>query len=212
MLPNHLLEVTPIAVEGIVDEAVLSRILRDFGMRPFPVYGKKGCAHLDSRLAGFNSAAAHSPSPWIVLRDLDNGGRCPVTFARQLIPSPAPAMVFRIVVNEIEAWLLADSSSLSAFMGVPEVLVPLQPETILDPKHELVKLAARSRFRRIREDIAPRLGSGISQGPAYASRLIEYVQTTWCPSRAEMRAPSLKSFRKRLCLPGQSHGSCIKPR
>ncbi len=124
MLPVHLSEVTPVAVEGMVDEAVLSRILRDFGVRPFPVYGKKGCAHLDSRLAGFNSAATHSP--WIVLRDLDNGGRCPVTFARQLIPNPAPGMVFRIVVNEIEAWLLADSSTLSTFLGVPEILVPLQ--------------------------------------------------------------------------------------
>ncbi len=198
MPPDHLLEEIPVAVEGIVDEAVLSRILRDFGVRPFPVFGKKGCANLDGRLAGFNNAAARSP--WIVLRDLDNGGRCPVTFARQLIPSPATGMVFRIVVNEIEAWLLADSRSISTFLGVSEVLVPQQPETIQDPKHELVKLAARSRFRRIREDLSPRLGSGISQGPAYASRLIEYVETTWSPSCAQLRAPSLMSFRNRLSL------------
>jgi len=79
MLPVHLSEVTPVAVEGMVDEAVLSRILRDFGVRPFPVYGKKGCAHLDSRLAGFNSAATHSP--WMY---------CAISTTEAVAQSPLP--------------------------------------------------------------------------------------------------------------------------
>jgi hypothetical protein len=196
MAPIESFEPIPVAVEGIVDEAVLSRVLRDFGVRPFPVYGKQGCSNLDLRLDGFNAAAVRSP--WIVLRDLDNGGRCPVTFARQRLPTPSRKMLFRIVVNEIEAWLLADAGSLAKFLGISTALVPLQPETLDDPKQVLTQLAARSRFRRIREDIAPRTGSGISPGPAYAARLIEYAGNHWSPTRAELCAPSLRSFRKRL--------------
>lgn len=190
------LESIPAAVEGTLDEAVLVRILADYGLRPDPVYGKRGCGELDRRLAGYNAAAARAR--WIVLRDLDDGGRCAVTFARQLLPSPSRNMLFRIVVNEIEAWLLADRDSISEFLGVSAELIPAQPETLDDPKLALTGLAARSRSRIIREDIAPRAGSGRSQGPAYAARLAKYVEDSWDPARAEVRAPSLRSFRARL--------------
>ena len=48
------------------------------------------------------------------------------------------------------------------------------------------------RRKRIREYMVPRHGSGRQTGPAYVSRLIEYVDTTWRPDVAARHADSLQ--------------------
>ena len=53
--PNNLTILC--AVEGIVDEAVARRLVREVGANPGAVYGKKGKAHLRGRLSGYNQAA-----------------------------------------------------------------------------------------------------------------------------------------------------------
>jgi hypothetical protein len=58
------------AVEGIVDEAVFTRIVRAVRAEPGPVYGKNGKPQLLERLPGYNNAARFSP--WLVLVDLDH--------------------------------------------------------------------------------------------------------------------------------------------
>ena len=55
----------------------------------------------------------------------------------------------------------------------------------------MVNLARHSRRRELREDMIPRDRSGRLVGPAYASRLIEYVQTSWRPDVAIEHAESL---------------------
>jgi hypothetical protein len=44
----------------------------------------------------------------------------------------------------------------------------------------------------------PREGSGRAVGPAYTSRLIEYVETAWRPREAAQRSESLR--RALVCL------------
>jgi hypothetical protein len=103
-------------------------------------------------------------------------------------------MCFRVAVREIEAWLLADRERLAAFLGVKSARLPANPEEEPDPKRIIVELAQQSRRREIREDMAPRPGSGRQIGPAYSSRLIEFVSGSggWRPEVAARSSDSLR--------------------
>jgi hypothetical protein len=180
------------AVEGLLDEAILKRLIIHAGARPGQVYGKKGKAQLLGRLGGYNQAAQFTP--WAVLVDLDQDADCPPPFRGAWLPQPATNMCFRIVVREIEAWLFADNERLARFLVVSNSLMPTDPEAIPSPKEALAQLAQRSRRRDIREDIAPRPGSGRKVGPSYSSRLIQFVDDTrwgWRPEIAERSSASL---------------------
>lgn len=76
---------------------------------------------------------------------------------------------------------MADAAALADFLHVKESKVPGEPETLGNAKVEMVNLARRSRRTSIRTDMVPREGSGRSVGPAYASRLIEFVNKRWRP-------------------------------
>lgn len=101
-------------------------------------------------------------------------------------------MHLRVAVREIEAWLLADGAALAAFLGVPVSRVPQRPESLLDPKRAITDLAAASRRRSIREEIAPRPGSGRQVGPLYTTRISEFTTTHWRPEVAEAQSDSLR--------------------
>jgi len=128
----------------------------------------------------------------MVLVDLDRDAECAPPLCEEWVPDPAPYLCFRVAVREVEAWLMADAVSLSSFLSVARSRIPVDPEQLFDPKTEMVNLARRSRRREIREDMVPRDQSGRSVGPAYVSRLIEYVQTFWRPNVAIERAQSLR--------------------
>lgn len=180
------------AVEGIVDEAVFRRIVRTVRAEPGPVYGKNGKHQLIERLPGYNNAARFSP--WLVLVDLDHDADCPPPFRTAALPRPADQMCFRVAVREVEAWLLADRERIADFLDVNPNWIPRDPEGAPDPKRIVVDLARRSRSRDISRDLVPREGSGRSEGPAYASRLIEFVSDHrhgWRPGVAARSADSL---------------------
>ncbi|MSO21586.1 MAG: hypothetical protein EXQ56_14265 [Acidobacteria bacterium] len=110
-------------------------------------------------------------------------------------------MCFRIAVREIEAWLLADRERLALFLGVPKRCVTEHPEAVPDPKHEIITLAARSRMRRLKQDMVPRENSGRDVGPAYNSRLIQFVMDEQNGWRPEIAAQSSESLRRAIaCL------------
>ncbi len=180
------------AVEGIVDEAVFRRIVRAVRAEPGPVYGKNGKPQLLERLHGYNNAARFSP--WLVLVDLDHDADCPPPFRAAALPRPADLMCFRVAVREVEAWLLADHERMAEFLDVNPNWIPRDPERSADSKRVVVELARRSRSRDISHDLVPREGSGRSEGPAYASRLIEFIsdhRQGWRPSVAAKSADSL---------------------
>jgi hypothetical protein len=178
------------AVEGVVDEAVIRRLLEHVKVIPGEVYGKNGKSHLRKRIGGYNNAARHAP--WIVLVDLDRDAECAPPLCEEWVRDPAAYLCFRVAVREVEAWLMADAASLASFLRVARSRIPAEPEQLLEPKTEMVNLAGRSRRREIREDMVPREGSGRSVGPAYSSRLIEYVKTSWRPEVAVESAESLR--------------------
>ena len=182
--------IIPFAVEGIVDEAVAQKLIIEAGGCPGTVYGKTGKAFLRRKIQGFNSAAM--TWPWLVLVDLDNDAECAPPFCAQWVPDPALHLCFRVAVREVESWLMADAESLAAFLGVNPNMIPMDPEYLEAPKREMVNLARRSRRQVIKKDMVPREGSGRTVGPAYSSRLIEYVQNSWRPDEACRQADSLR--------------------
>jgi hypothetical protein len=141
------------AVEGSIDEAVVSRLISETGGTPEQVYGKNGNASLRARINGYNHSARHRP--WIVLVDLDHEADCAPDLCRAWVPAQAQKMCFRVAVREIEAWLLADRERISKFLSVPVSRIPTSPESENDPKQVMVSLAARSRQRAVREDMVP---------------------------------------------------------
>jgi hypothetical protein len=181
------------AVEGIVDEAVVRKLIVQAGGQPGTVYGKSGKPYLRRQIQGYNNAARHSP--WIVLVDLDRDAECAPPICEQWVPEPAQHLCFRVAVREIEAWLMADAETLASFLGVARSRLAADPERLLEPKTEMVNLARYSRRREIREDMVPRERSGRQVGPAYASRLMEYVETRW---RTEVAAQGADSLRRAM--------------
>lgn len=176
------------AVEGDVDEAVVRKLIRQAGAEPGTVYGKNGKPALRARINGYNHAARRAP--WLVLVDLDRDAECAPPLREDWLPHPAPRLCFRIAVRQVEAWLIADALALAEHLRVARSAIPHDPEALENAKTEMVNLGRRSRRRDIRTDMVPREGSGRAVGPAYTSRLIEYVETGWRPQVAATRLPS----------------------
>ena len=178
------------AVEGIVDEAVVKRLIAFVGGTPGRIFGKSGKSQLQKKIEGYNNAARRFP--WVVLVDLDHDEECAPLLRGEWLPQPASKMCFRIAVHEVEAWLLADRKGIARFLGVSQSVVPRDPEAIDNPKRAMVDLAKRSRRSAIQEDMAPREGSGREVGPAYSSRMIEFVRKAWSPEAAMEASDSLR--------------------
>ncbi len=177
------------AVEGPTDEAIACKLITHVGARAGPVHGKQGKPHLRQHVSGYNHAAQHAP--WLILVDLDHDADCAPPLRQVWLPQPAPSLCLRFVVRAVEAWLIADAQMLSEFLGVAQRKIPAQPESLPDPKGAMVNLARASRRRDIRQDMVPRQGSGRAVGPAYSSRLVEFVGGSWRPDVAATQADSL---------------------
>lgn len=177
------------AAEGFTDRVALVRLVEHMGLTPGMVYDVGGKTKLLARLHGYNNAAHFAP--WVVLVDLDRDAPCPPPFVERILPQRAAGMVLRVVVRELESWLLASTTAMAAFIGVPATAVPSEPDKLDDAKRSLVTLASRSRRSGIRKDMVPRPGAGRQVGPAYASRIAEFIQNYWDIDDAASRSPSL---------------------
>lgn len=93
---------------------------------------------------------------------------------------------------------MADAETLADHLSVSPNRIPQMPESVERPKDEMVNIGRRSLRRAIREDMVPNEQSRRRVGPAYASRLIEYVENKWRPEVAANHSDSLR--RAILCL------------
>lgn len=186
-------------VEGPLDEAVASRILRAAKHELQYCWGKHGVAFVRENVARYASSA-HG-TPLLVLVDhVDTGLGCPPQVVTSWLPRRRTGLIFRVVVREIESWLMADRKNLAEFLRVPIGWIPLRPEDEDDPKKRLIAIARRSRSITIREKIAPRPDSTAQVGPLYLSEMQTFVQNLWNPRNVGERiAPSLTRCLERLC-------------
>lgn len=177
-------------VEGVVDEAVALRLYREVGVDAGPIHIKGGKSALLEKVGGYNHAAAHSP--WFVLVDLDRDHECAPPFRARHLPAPSRLMCFRVAVRAVETRMLADRRRFADFLGVSARRIPMNVESIPDPKQLVVDLARTSTKVAVRNDLVPRPGSGRRTGALYASALVRFVTDRWRPDTAADGAESLR--------------------
>jgi hypothetical protein len=181
-----------LAVEGSLDEVVLKRLVNSHGLMVDAVYGFRGKSKIDQQTAAYSNAGRFAP--WIVLRDLDQDAECPPTFLQSRNIASTSLFRFQLAVNAIESWLLGDRKGLARFLSVPVAKLPVQPETVPDPKVLVVQLSRSSRSKDIAAGLVPAPGSSASVGPTYSSKMSEFAMNHWDLNAASQRCPSLASM------------------
>jgi len=180
-----------LAIEGTIDQVIMERLITDTGAIPVEQRRHKK-SDMRKRIEGFNNSAA--ARNWVVLIDLDHDKLCAPELCREWLPHPAEHMCFRVAKREIESWILADRERLSRFISVPLSSIATDPESLPYPKEYLINLARQSTDRNVTSDMVPRPGSGRTEGSAYISWIIDFVNNTrrgWRPEIAASHADSL---------------------
>ncbi|WP_139225764.1 hypothetical protein [Paracidovorax konjaci] len=136
--------------------------------------------------------------PHVVLVDLDQIACAPSLRRKWGVTALPESMLFRVAVRESEAWVLADRAAFAAFAEIPINKISSVPESLPDPKQELVNLVRRSRNKRLASELVPVQGSSVSIGPLYNERLGQFVRDCWDVDAAMMNAPSLERTFSRL--------------
>lgn len=189
--------VIDILVEGLLDEAVARRLIIYAGHQVGTTFGKQGVSYLRQKVAGFNVRASYG-NPLLMLVDFaDTGLDCPPAAPPTWLPNRSPGLLLRVVVYEIESWLLADHLGIAALLGISRAVVPDDPERLNDPKQALVNLARRSQ-RRSAQALVPRPGTSAAVGPGYVSEMQAFVAERWNIEAARQRAFSLDRCLLRL--------------
>jgi hypothetical protein len=184
-------------VEGEMDEAAAFKLINASGHLPGVCYGKKGCGYIKSKIQGFNRAARSTC--YLTLIDLmDTDLSCAPEVLARWVPHLHPNMLFRVVVPELESWLLADRRNIADFLNVSLVRIPANPEEIQDPKRELVNIARRSSNARVRRSLVPDSGSTAQVGKLYVSEMNIFINMRWDPQIARRISPSLDSCLSKL--------------
>lgn len=157
-----------------------------------------GCGAIRRNLLKYDQTARNG-LPVLALTDLDTRPCCTLLFDEWLGKGRwlHPDMLLRVCVREAEAWLMADPEPLARLLRVPSSRIPLQPESLDDPKRALLDLAGRAPAR-VRKGLLPATGSTARIGPDYNALLCPLVATEWNIVKAATRAPSLAKARQRV--------------
>lgn len=195
-MPRHV----TVATEDEVSEAVALRLL---GEHPStlvlidPPLRRGGFGYLKANLDKFSAIARRQPV--LLLTDLDRKACAPAFIADWMGAKPLPPhLLFRVAVREVEAWLLADTEGLRAFLSLASARFPSRPEERLDPKADLVQICQKVKPKSLREELVPEKGSTAKVGVGYNLHMTRFVRDHWSPARAAENAPSLARARRRL--------------
>jgi hypothetical protein len=188
-----------LATEDSLSEAVGLKLISTF-LPSFEVdlkLGKKGNGHLKTSLRSYCDLAKRAP--FLLITDLDHIVCVPALISSWLGNiTPPEDFLFRVAVRETECWLLADHVAMRGLLG-NRVNVPHNPDSIPDPKECLLHLA-RGAPRDVKRDLLAEPGAIASRGRGlgYNRRLCDFVNTSWCPTRAADRSDSLNRVIRRL--------------
>lgn len=194
----------PYVVEGKLDRSVIHTLFDECGL----IVSKRRASQWDGGgsavLKAVDQHLATNPNKALVaIRDLDGsktGFPCAGEARKEWLKSSPPSLCFRIAVQEIEAWLLADKQAIISFFDVTESsydqVIGSDPDSLHDPKMSLCLLAAQSRSRSIKHDV--RLRPDGKEGSTYTSTIIKFVKRSWNPKRAANNSVSLRRCLQRL--------------
>jgi hypothetical protein len=184
-------------VEGEIDETVAHKLVLEVGHQVGVCYGKKGCPYIKSKIRDFNKSAQNIY--YLALVDfMDTGYKCPSEVISNWLPHKNELMCFRVVVREIESWIMADRKSLAEFLNVSIEKIPLNPENENDPKQTLVNIARGSRSSKIISALVPEQNSTAQVGKLYTSEIKRFISDFWDTNSARINSPSLDKCLKRL--------------
>jgi hypothetical protein len=182
-----------VAVEGVTDEPVASRVVETAGLSVDRAIVFNGHGNLDPRISKWCQPSNRRPI--FVVRDLDPslGNACPPGLVNQLTgPPPLSATtVVRIAEHELEAWLLADREGIARYFNLRSNAIPHAPDIEPSPKQALVNLCRSSTSSAIRRGMVPDPRGGRSVGPEFTGLVIDFGSSTWSAERAELSSPSL---------------------
>lgn len=187
-----------IIFEDLLSEAVISRLLIHSG-RHFLIgtrHHAKGNGAIKRNISGFNKAA--KGMPYLVLTDCDNYSCAPSLIHDYLKYPKHPNLIFRVAVNEVEAWLLADREGFANYLGVSVHLIPENVDNIDDPKRHLINIARSCRNKELKNGIVPKSNSTATQGPYYNNCLIPFVNHKWNIDNAILHSDSLRRALKAI--------------
>lgn len=183
-----------VAVEGASDQGMAHALVGYVGFAlAKPPLSKGGKSKLDPLIGKLARTGVHNP--WIVFRDADSD--CPVALRERLIGAREHdgAFELRIAQSMTEAWLMADTEGFARYFSLSQDRMSTAPDRLQHAKNELLQLLAKSRSRKIREDMVSRQGK---EGPLYVHRLNDFAQNHWDIDNARRVSPSLDRTASRL--------------
>jgi len=201
MLSNsHLpsLMIVDALVEGPTDEAVARRLVAHTGHQFGTCFGKRGCGFVRSKVSGVSQRARFGIAVLTLIDHMDFDYLCPGALVGDWMPNRPAGMLLRVVVRELESWLLADQEGVASYLHVSSALVPDNPEQENDPKQSLLNLARRSRKKRIRDAFVPAPGVSATVGPGYVGEVENFVFNAWNIEAASVVSSSLNRCLLRL--------------
>lgn len=157
---------------------------------------KGGFGYLKGRLPSLCKLS--KVQPIVLFTDLDKMN-CPLKLMDLWFRgvSKPEGLLFRVVVREIESWVLADHKGFSEYFGISPAKLPPNPDLLPDPKAFLLKLVGGSK-REIRESMIAKKGALAIQGVGYNTILCDFIRTSWTSSRAIQRSDSLEKAYLRI--------------
>jgi hypothetical protein len=160
--------------------------------------GRRGFGYFERRIEAIRRSA--SSLRFLVFLDGDElGPKCPSDAINEWFGTRHPNNIcVRFAFHEVESWLLADRENLADYLGISLSNIPVVTDETRDTKELLVRLAGKSRNRKIVDDIVPPKGFTSKVGPAYNARVAEFIQTAWDVKAAATANQSLARACKRI--------------
>ena len=155
---------------------------------PFQPINTQGVTKLKAALPRYHGGLAQV-QPVLCIADTDHG--CPKELRQNWLPAVVhPNFILRLAVREVDAWVIADRTAFAKAFGVSAALMPRDPEALADAKREVLRLAARSSKRVIREEVIAQYDA-TKPGSGYNLHLCSFVRSRWNVASAAENSPSL---------------------
>jgi hypothetical protein len=189
--------------EGRSDDVIAKRMIVAANAVPGISYrrplGGVGKASLDARLNGLNNGAIFR-NPVLALRDLDADAACAPALVAVLLPNKTARMLLRVAVTQSEAWLMADREAYAKFCGLAVRQIPVNPESVRDPKRLIQDLGERGEARQLHKHLVDLGRVGVPMWGRLGEWHAQFAEEHWDPIRAanSNRSPSLTRALARL--------------
>jgi len=186
-------------VEGELDLSVATKLLLHTKHEVGTAYGRGGFGYIKKTVSGFSRVARGGGANYLALVDfMDTRCDCPAAVVSEWIGESHKNMVFRVVMREIESWLLADSQAIASFLQVSVNKIPSDVDRLTDPKQTLINIARSSKSSIVRKNLVPAKGSTAREGTLYTSEMMRFIDDKWDVSKACKASPSLEKCIVRL--------------